>query len=233
LSSPSEVQEAIKGLKVGEAPGPNGVPNRVLKHLPKRAITFFTKLFNSVLRRQYFPPAWKHAHVIFILKPGKDPMLPSSYRPISLLETVGKPFENILLTRVLREVNECSLLHDKQFGFQPRHNTVLQLARLVERVNRNFNERRLAGAVLLDMAKAFDTVWVEGLLYKLTILNFLSYLVKTLSSYLQHHTFQTFFKSATYTRHNMRAGVAQGGLVSPVLFSLYVNDIPRPPATSS
>jgi hypothetical protein len=110
LSSPSEIQEA---LKVGEAPGLNAVSNRVLKHLPKRAITFFTKLFNSVLRRQYFPPAWKHAHVIFILKPGKDPMLPSSYRPISLLEMVGKPFENILLTRVLREVNERSLLRDE------------------------------------------------------------------------------------------------------------------------
>jgi retron-type reverse transcriptase len=72
--------------------------------------------------------------------------------------------------------------------------------------------------------KASDTVWVEGLLYKLTILNFPSYLVKTLPSYLHHRTFQTSFKSATSTR----AGVAQGGLVSPVLFSLYVNDVPKP-----
>jgi hypothetical protein len=55
----------------------------------------------------------------------------------------------------------------------------LQLARLVERVYRNFDERRLTGAVFLDVTKAFDTVWVEGLLYKLTILNFPSYLVKT------------------------------------------------------
>jgi hypothetical protein len=58
LTSPSEVIEAIKRLKVGKAPGPNGVPNRALRHLPKRAITFLTKLFNAVLRRQYIPPAW-------------------------------------------------------------------------------------------------------------------------------------------------------------------------------
>jgi hypothetical protein len=65
---------------------------------------------------------------------------------------------------------ERGLLRDEQFGFRPRQSTVLQLTRLVERVNRHFGERRLTGAVFLDVAKAFDTVWVEGLLYKLTIL---------------------------------------------------------------
>jgi hypothetical protein len=228
LTRPSKVQEVIKGLKVGKAPGPNGVPNRALRHLPKRAITSIAKLLNAVLCRQYFPPAWKHACVISILKSGKDPTLPSSYRPISLFQTFGKLFEKILLTRVLREVNERGLLRDQQFGFRPRHSTALQLVRLVERVNRNFDERRLTGAVFLDVAKAFDTVWVEGLLYKLTILDFPSYLVKTLPSYLHHRTFQTSFRSATSSRRNMRAGVAQGGLVSPVLFSLYVNDVPTP-----
>jgi hypothetical protein len=178
-----------------------------LRNLPKRAITFITKLFNALLRRQYFPPAWKHARMISVLKPGKDPTLPSSYRPISLVDTVGKLSEKILHTRVLREVKERGLLRGEQFGFRPRHSTALQLARLVERVNRNFDERRLAGAVFLDVIKASDTVWVEGLLYKLTILNFPSYLVKTLPSYLHHRTFQTSFKSATFTRRTMRAGV--------------------------
>jgi hypothetical protein len=119
------------------------------------------------------------------------------------------------------------LLRDEQFGFRPRHSTALQLGRLVERVNRNFDETRMTGAVFLDVAKAFDTVRVKGLLYKLTILNFLSYLVKTLS-YLHSRTFQSSFNSATSTRRNMRAGVAQGGLVSPVLFSLYIKEMPAP-----
>jgi hypothetical protein len=74
-------------------------------------------VFNAVLHRQYFPPAWKHVHVVSILKLGKDATLPSSYRPISLLDTVGKLFEKILLIRVLWEVNEPRLLHDEQFGF--------------------------------------------------------------------------------------------------------------------
>jgi hypothetical protein len=224
-TSLSEVQEAIKGLKAGNAPGPNGVPKKALKHLPKRAITFITKLFNAHLRRQYLPPGWKHGRVISILKPGKDPTLPSSYRPISLLDTVGKLFEKVLVTRVLREVNKRGLLRDE---FRPRHRTPLQLTCLVERVNINFDDSRLTGNVFLDVAKAFDTVKVEGLLYKFTILNFPSYLVKTLSPYFHQRTFQTSFKSSTTTRRNMRAGVAQGALVSPALFSLYVNDMPTP-----
>jgi hypothetical protein len=73
LTSPSEVQQANRGLKVGKPPGPNGIPNRVLRHLPKRAISFLTKVFNAVLLRQYFSSAWKHARVVSILKPGKDP----------------------------------------------------------------------------------------------------------------------------------------------------------------
>jgi hypothetical protein len=93
---------------------------------------------------------------------------------------------------------------------------------------RYFDGRRLTGAIFLDVAKAFDTVWVKGLLYKLTVLNFPSYLVKTISSYLDCRTFQTSFQSATSTCRGMGAGVVQGGLVYPVLVSLYVNDIPTP-----
>jgi hypothetical protein len=89
LTNPDEVQEAIRGLKFGKAPGPNGIPNRAQNHLP-RAVLLLVQIFNAVLRTHEFPPVWKHARVISFLKPGKDPAQPSSYRPISLLETFGK-----------------------------------------------------------------------------------------------------------------------------------------------
>jgi hypothetical protein len=80
------------------------------------------------------------------------------------------------------------------------------------KVSRNFDER-------LTGAEALYTVWVKGL-YRLTVLDFPSYLVKTISSYLQCRTLQVTFHSATSTCRDMRAGVAQGGTVSPVLISL-------------
>jgi hypothetical protein len=104
----------------------------------------------------------------------------------------------------------------------------LQLARHVESITRNFGEKRLTGAVFLDVAKTFDTVRIDGLLYKLTLLNFPSYIVHTISSYFRGRTFETSFQTATSSRRDMQAGVAQGGLISPVLFSLYVNDMPSP-----
>jgi hypothetical protein len=158
LTNPEEVQEAIRGLKVSKAPDPNGLLNRALKHLPQRAVSLLVQIFNAILLTHYFPTMWKHARVIPILKPGKDPALPSSYQPISLLDTIGKIFENILLARILHEVSERGLLRDEQLEFRPRHSTSLQLARLVERITRNFGERRLTGAVFLDVAKAFDTL---------------------------------------------------------------------------
>jgi hypothetical protein len=135
LITTSEVIKAIKGLKIGKASGPYGVPNMVLRYLPKREISFLTKVFNAVLHRKYFPPVWKHARVLPILKPGKDHTQPSSYTPISLLDTVGKLLEKILIFRILREGKERGLLRDEQFGFRPKHSTTLQLARIVERVN--------------------------------------------------------------------------------------------------
>ena len=197
---------------MGKIPGPNAIPNRALKHLPIRAVLLLVQIFNAILCTHHFPPVWKHARVISILKPGEDPAQPSSYRPISLLDTIGKLFEKILLTRILCEVGERGLLRDDQFGFRPNHSTSLQLARLVERITKKFGERRLTGAVFLDVAKAFDTVWIEGLLYKLTVLNF--------PSYLRGRTFEASFLTATSSRRRKRAGVAKGGLISPVLFRL-------------
>ena len=166
--------------------------------------------------------------MISILKPGKDPALPSSYRLISLLDTIGKLFEKILLARILHEVSERGLMRDEQFGFRPRHSTSLQLAHLIERITRNFGEKRQTGAVFLDVAKAFDTIWIDDLLYKLTLLNFPSYIVHTISSYLRGRKFEVSFQTATSSFRGIRARVGQGGLISPVLFSLFVNDMPSP-----
>jgi hypothetical protein len=81
--------------------------------------------------------------------------------------------------------------------------------------------------VFLDVAKAFDTVWFDDLLYKLTVLNIPSYLVHTISTYLRVGAIEAYFLTATSSLHVMRAGVEQGGLNSLVFFSLYVNDVPK------
>ena len=153
LTTPVKVHEAIMVLKVRKSPCPNGIPNRILKHLPKRAVSLLARIFNAVLRNHHFPQTWKHARVTSILKLGKNPALPSSYRPISLLDKICKLFEKISLARILHVINESGVIRDEQFWFRPRHSTSLKVACLVERIAKNFGEKKLSGAVLLDVAK--------------------------------------------------------------------------------
>jgi hypothetical protein len=79
LTNPKEVLDAVRGLRVSKAQDPNGIPNRALKHLPQRAVSLLVQIFNTILVTHHFPTVWKHARVISILKPGKDPALPSSW----------------------------------------------------------------------------------------------------------------------------------------------------------
>jgi hypothetical protein len=184
-----------------------------LKRLPHRAVSLLVQIFNAALLTHYFPAVWKHARAISILKPGKDPALPASYRPI--LDTIGELFEKILLAWYLHEVSERGLLRDELFGFRPKHKTSLQLARLVERITRKFGEKRLAGAVFLDVAKAFFAGWTDGLLYKLMFIKFPSYIVHTIPSYVRGREFEASFQTATSSHRRMRAGVAQGEIDLP------------------
>jgi hypothetical protein len=142
-------------LKFSKSTGQNGAPNRALKPLPQRAVLLQVQIFNAILLNHHFPTVWKHVRVISILNPGKGAALPSSYRPTCLLDTIGNLFEKILLARILHVVIERVLMQNEQFGFRPRHSTSLQLERLVERITRNFGEKMLTCAVLLDVAKAF------------------------------------------------------------------------------
>ena len=104
LTTPDEDREVIRDLKVSKFPGPNGIPKRGLKHIPKRAVSLPSSICNAVLRTHTFPQTWEQARVISILKPGKDPALPSFYRPFSTLDTIDKLFEGILLARILQVV---------------------------------------------------------------------------------------------------------------------------------
>jgi hypothetical protein len=86
-------------------------------------------------------------------------------------------------------------MRDEQFGFRSRHSTSFQLARLVERITRNFGRKRPTGAVFLDVAKAFDNVWIDDPLYRLPLLNFPSFIVHTISSHLRGRTFEASFQT--------------------------------------
>ncbi|GBP34003.1 Probable RNA-directed DNA polymerase from transposon BS [Eumeta japonica] len=224
----SEVQTLVKSLNTRKAPGLDGISNKAIKFFYIPLLSLLVAIFNACLKNCYFPLAWKEAEVIGIHKPGKPRDLPASYRPISLLSGLGKLFDKILKTRLSDHLLGKGLIIDEQFGFRPAHSCLQQVFRLVEYVSEGFETERSTVAVFFDVAKAFDSVWHAGLIYKLYSLQVPDRLIITIQNYLTNRHF-TFRHERTHsTRRLIRAGVPQGSTLSPLLYSAYINDIPRP-----
>jgi retron-type reverse transcriptase len=230
-ASPEEVQGIIGTLKVKKAPGPDKIPNTALKLLPDKAVVALTVIINASLRFCHFPSRWKSANVIFIPKPGKDLLFPQNYRPISLLSNVGKVLEKVILTRLVRATNENHVLPDEQFGFRPKHSTADQLIHVTEFISQGINQNESTGAIFLDVAKAFDTVWHDGLVYKLHTAGVSLAMVKLLNSFLEDRKFHAKIGNVLSTVREIEAGVPQGSVLSPTLYAIFTADIPKPDET--
>ncbi|KAA5570540.1 reverse transcriptase family protein, partial [Pseudomonas aeruginosa] len=123
-------------------------------------------ILNAAMTHCIFPAVWKEADVIGIHKPGKPRNETSSYRPISLLSTIGKIYERLLRKRLWDFVTANKILIDEQFGFRSKHSCVQQVHRLTEHILIGLNRRKQipTGALFFDIAKAFDKVWHNGLI---------------------------------------------------------------------
>lgn len=230
-TSSEEVTAIIKSLAVKKAPGPDMIPNKALKAFQRKAIAALTGIINAILRLRYFPQQWKVADVVAIPKPGKDHSLPQNYRHISLLSSLGKVTEAVILKRLKETTEQLGVIPNEQFGFRPRHSTEQQVLRVVEIAASGLEHKDTTGIIFLDVAKAFDKVWHEGLLCKMLRTGYNKATVKLVSSYLRGRQFNIKLDGKRSTRRSLEAGVPQGSLLSPLLFTIFTHDFPKRPGT--
>ena len=223
LTTPCEVVKIIKALKSSKSPGPDHITNLVLKNLPKKTIYYLAKIFNMALKLEYFPICWRHAHILTIPKQHKNPIFPENRRPISLLDTHAKLLERIILKRLLPYT--ASVIPPWQTAFQKGCSINHNIVALVEDVTIGFNLESYTAAIFLDVAKAFDSVWHHGLIYKMH-LHFPLSLICMIFNYLENRTFQVKMDGHLSTTHHIKAGVPQGSVLGPILYCLYMSDIP-------
>lgn len=222
---PSEIKREIKLLNCKKAPGFDLINGTVLKELPKKGIVKLTHLFNTALRLRYVPSLWKIAEIIMIPKPGKPENERTSYRPISLLPTIGKLFEKIYLKRLKPLIDSKNIIPSHQFGFRTQHSTIDQVHRITNLIEKTLEEKKVCSAVFLDVSAAFDKVWHEGLLIKLKKL--LPYQhCELLKSYLSDRYFRIKYENEYSKLKKIDAGVPQGSILGPILYLLYTHDIP-------
>lgn len=220
--SPNEVWNIVKHLPSAKAPGSDGITNKALKHLPKIAYTLLANIYTCCFRHSYFPEQWKKAQIVMIPKPMKNHLIPDNHRPISLLNTLSKIFERIILIKL----NSYTKIRSEQHAFRAGHSTTTQLITLVDDLTRKSHGKEKTVAVFLDVAKAFDRVWHQGLIYKLMNANIPHPLVKLIDSFLKDRTFQIKINDHLSTSRNIEAGVPQGSCLSPLLYLIYTNDFP-------
>jgi hypothetical protein len=145
------------------------------------------------------------------------------------LSTTGKPFEKNILKIVQTHIEEKGLLNVSRLGFRASHSTTLQCIWLSDQVTLNFNNNISTAAVFLDIEKTFDTTWHVVLLYNLHPLQFSINLVKLIISFFSQRKFRVSVEHELSTPRDIQAGVPQGSLLSPTLYSLSITDAPQKP----
>lgn len=228
--TPGEIQKTIRHLPTNKAPGNDSITNHALKRCSnKDTILHLCKLFNGCIRQEYFPSQSKTAKIIMLPKPGKNTKLPINYRPISLLNSLSKVYERLILNRL--NIYVLPKIRPEQFGFRPQHSTTTQLINVIDNISNNINRRKITAAALLDIEKAFDKVWHDGLLVKLLEMEIPRQLINTISSFLKNRQFFISIDNTNSSTRLIRAGVPQGSCLSPHLFSVYINDMPLHPSS--
>lgn len=221
-----ELATILKKMNNKKSSSFDQIPNIILKQIPAKIIYYYTILFNNALNNKYFPKKWKTAKTIALLKKGKKGENPKSYRPISLLPNISKIFEIIINNSINAHCKKENIIPDHQFGFRHKHSTIHAINKFTSDICWNLNNNQCTGALFIDLEKAFDTVWLEGLLYKLIKNKFPTYLIKIIWNMITDRKFiVTENQLTSKNTYAVKNGLQQGTVNSPILFNIYTCDL--------
>ena len=221
-----EVEGAISRLKKGKAPGPDMYPTDLFIQGGDNLRSAIHTLFSMSWKEGALPEMWKSADVKFLRKPGKPNYYsPSSYRPISLTSCLAKIMERIITSRLEAHIEGNHIIDAEQDGFRRKHSTVHAVLRLVQAIHNGFERDQYTAAIFIDLKGAYDSIWREGLVYKLNSIGIQGRMLTWINDFLNNRTARCLLDNTKGQVFKTTVGLPQGSVLSPILFNIYVIDM--------
>lgn len=222
----SVVRQMMAGMKTKTATGPDGLSATLLKNLAPAIAPNLTTIMNRSLEEGVFPAEWKRANVAAIWKSKGSKSDPANYRPISVLPVLARLFEKIVAKELSTYCYGNNIVPEEQYGFRSKSSCETALVAATDKWMGEVDQGKIVGALLIDLSKAFDTVPHQRLLEDLREIGCGQKLGNWFHSYLDGREQRVKNGLEVTEWKSVTRGVPQGSCLSPLLFNIYVRNLP-------